>query len=87
MPYSAIPTVLGVGAAGVLLYAVSAAFKDQTRFMVATMDSDVDAFDRANEFDKATGERRVPTLASAYQPAKPSFWEEVQGRWNVRTFF
>lgn len=83
MPYSAIPTVLGVGTAGLLLYAANAAFKDQTQFMVAKMDRDIDAFDRVSEFDKETGARRTPSFASAYQPTGPTFWEEVKGRWNV----
>lgn len=85
MPYSALPTVLGVGAAGALLYAVNAAFKDQTQYMIATLQNGADAFDRANEFDKATGERRAAVPPSAFQPPKPTFWEELQGRWNVRT--
>ncbi|WFD42379.1 hypothetical protein MPSI1_001021 [Malassezia psittaci] len=83
MPYSTIPTILGVSAAGVLLYATNAAFKDQTQFMVAKMDRDVDAFDQVSDFDKTTGKRMLVSPRSVYQPLKPTYWEEVQGRWNV----
>ncbi|WFC98296.1 hypothetical protein MYAM1_001021 [Malassezia yamatoensis] len=82
MPYSTIPTILGVSAAGVLLYATNAAFKDQTQFLVAKMDRDVDSFDQVSDFDKNTGKRNLISPRSVYQPLKPTYWEEVQGRWN-----
>ncbi|PKI85161.1 hypothetical protein MVES_001363 [Malassezia vespertilionis] len=76
MPSSLFSTVLGVTAAGVLLYAMHEAMQDQTFFMINSLQDKTDAVKRVGQVDKATGKRTEPNLASAFQPPQPSFWEE-----------
>ena len=80
---SLLSTASGALVAGVLVYAVHESMKDQTRYMVSTMHQKADALGAADtEFDPTNGQRRPP--ASAYHPRLPTFWEEMQARWNVR---
>jgi len=82
-PLSLLSTASGALVAGVLVYAVHESMKDQTRYMVTTMHQKADALGAADtDFDPASGQRRPPP--SSYHPRLPTYWEEMQARWNVR---
>jgi len=80
---SALSTLGGALIAGALVYTVHASMRDQTRFMVGTMQIEADGLTHADEFDKHTGQRSSTATMSAYRPSLPTFWEEVKARWNV----
>lgn len=80
---SLLSTAGGALVAGILVYSVHESMKDQTRYLITTMHQKADALGAADtDFDPVSGQRRPPS--SLYHPRLPTFWEEMQARWNVR---